>query len=155
MKKSWSNNLFRFYTFLLIFGFSQTIRADEGHEFASDFPKYCKEVSIAQAEADGTYICFYPNLTLPETYERIKYSLDKGKFFKEEAFQKEKSRYKKKVHWVNKVGTSMEDSADVTYEWTKKSKLKIVVDQNSEIFNLIFEETEGGTKLTLIVETAY
>ena len=125
-------------------------------QFKDDFPKYCKEIGGNEIfDGSTTYNCFYPDLTLTETYERIKSALDKGKFFKEEAFHKEKSKYRKDVHWINKVGAPMEESADVTYEWTKKNKLKIIVDQNSEVSNLIFEKTKSGTNFSLIVETAY
>lgn len=110
--------------------------------FADEFPQYCQDLNEGEIfEGSNRYVCKYPGKTLTETYRRIRAITDDGQYMRESLSD-------------SNLSFAIEDGK-LNYQWLKPNLLKLVVEQGAQSTTYLFEENEGGTQLTIDVETGY
>lgn len=112
------------------------------YQFRDDFPTYCQDVNKGQIfDGSSKYVCQYPNMSMPETYGRIKEIINDGQYMNKN-LPKENTSY------------SVQDTK-ITYQWMARNILKLIIDQDAEKTTYLFEEKKDNTILIITIDTGY
>ena len=112
------------------------------YQFSDDFPTYCQDVNKGEIfDGSSKYECQYPNMSILETYGRIKEIINDG-------------QYMNKYLPNENTSYSVQD-IKVTYQWMARNRLKMIIDQGAEKTTYLFEEKMNNTKLVITIDTGY